>query len=182
MLLIALIVVVGCSSGKEKDTPKDNDVGIEDNGNDDEKEKEDSPGGTLRLGETGTLNTTIGDYEVTPVSFEIVDKPNGIEPYNEGHIFVIVDTKIKNIGDDTLEGADLTSSTVLADDDDRKSDNHWEIDIVNHFEGELKPGEEMSGQLLFQTPPSDHYALIFGYALETVSNEVVWRFDADEAK
>lgn len=72
----------------------------------------------------------------------------------------------------------------MLDDTELKSENRWGYgySFIEEITEEINPDSEVSGQLVFELPKSKYYDLYFGWGLETVSNEVIWRFDADEAK
>ena len=138
-----------------------------------------SDGGILSLGETGTMDDTLGTYEVTPTAVEFVESADGESPYNG--IFVVVDITIKNTGDAELASEDIAKADLFNSDDIRMESLNY-YSFAENFEGPIAPGEEMSGQLVFDHNQTDTYQLIFGYGLETVSNEVKWEFSKDEAK
>ncbi|WP_117168156.1 DUF4352 domain-containing protein [Paraliobacillus sediminis] len=149
----------------------------------DETDSSESEGEILSLGETGTSETVLGDFEVTPTAVrfldEIKDGPYS-EPHNDG-VFAVVDVTLKNIDDEAIESSDITNVHIFGEDGDSVVSNPT-FPTLENFEGEIAPGEEMSGQLLFDTGQSDSYKLVFGYGRSTVSNELTWEFTADEAE
>lgn len=181
-LFISLLLIVACGSNG---TGSEQNEGNSNNANPD-NEVEQASDEKLRLGDTGTLKDTIGEYEVTPTAFEITKSVDGDVPsHADTHDddFIIVDITIKNIGDSALEGPDITrSGVVLADDNDLKSDNRWDYEWGDQITSEIQPGEEVDGQLVFERPPSEYYELIFGYGLSSVSSQATWYFEPDEAK
>lgn len=188
MLTIALLIIAGCSgNNNDEGNNNQNEGNTNQEASNDESSNEendsDESDEILRLGETGTVKTTIGEYEVTPTSVEIVESRDGNEPSIDNGYFIIIDAEIKNIGESTLETSDIVGgTTALLDDEEGRSHIRPQYDFTDQFIGEIGVGEEVTGQLLYERRDSEYYDLVFGYALETVSNQVTWRFDADEAK
>src|SRR5699024_12606713 len=131
---------------------------------------------------TGVHETTIGDYEVTPTAFEIVESVNGVEPDNGNFNFIIIDVTVKNIGDTVLDGKEV-AKIDLRDAEDFVRSNKKQYDFVNHFEEVIEPGEEVEGQFIFTSLPDlEYYDLIFGLHRSGVANELTWRFTQDDLK
>lgn len=189
MLLLSLFIIAGCNSKNDNEESK-KDNSQEENTNNQDENDSDSSNEILGLGDTGTLETVIGDYEVIPESFEIVKDIDGITPTEEGDVFVIVDITVKNIGDTTLNPEEVTTDTaVLLDKEEYKYDLLTSVSMdgpydeyINIISEEIQPDEVVDGQLLYALPPTNQYSLVYGWGLDTTSNEVTWRFDADEAK
>ncbi|WP_117168155.1 DUF4352 domain-containing protein [Paraliobacillus sediminis] len=149
-----------------------------------ETDSSESKGEILSLGETGTMETILGDFEVTPtgVKFleEIEDGGSNVEPSNE--VFIVVDVTVKNIGDEAFESGESITADLF-DMSDAGLGNTPGYSSVEDFDGEVAPGEEVSGQLIFDFWETDPYILIFGYGYTSdLSNEVTWEFTADEAE
>ncbi|WP_117168157.1 DUF4352 domain-containing protein [Paraliobacillus sediminis] len=198
--MVIAFVLVGCNNDDEANETSDNEVtedsteASETAGEADEAESEgsdsdasdsssDSKGEILSLGETGTMETILGNFEVTPsaVQFleEVEDDGSYAEPGNG--VFVVVDVKVKNIHDKPLESSDIISLDLVDRDGAGSTDNPT-FSSIESFEGEIAPGEEMTGQLIFNHFKEDYYQLQFGADLSTVSNAVTWEFTADEAE
>lgn len=61
--------------------------------------------------------------------------------------------------------------------------NFDDFEELDHFEGEVAPGETMTGEIIFDFVFDDAYELSFGAAyLDSLSNEVRWTFGADEVE
>lgn len=172
LLLLTLLFVVACG---ESNDDKNNDNS--DDGNEDSEE-------VLGLNDTGTLETNLGDFEVTPTAIEIQESIDGETPVNDGYNFVIIDVIIENIGETTLEAKDIAESTtiVIISDEPRTSTVQSHYDFPeNKITEDLKPGDKAEGQLLFEVKPSEYYDLTYGNGLPSfVSNKVTWRIDSDE--
>ncbi|WP_440896934.1 DUF4352 domain-containing protein [Amphibacillus sp. Q70] len=189
--IAVLLVISACSNSN--DAP-DDEVANDENESelDDEGESDDQSSGAaapsgevLSLGETGTMETAIGNFEVTPTSFrfeEEIDEDGEIEnPYNG--IFIIVDLTIENIDDEPIISEDLIYSVVLKDEGGAGIDPIVEFTSTNNFEGEIAPGETVTGEIIFDFITNDVYELSFGADyLESLSNEVRWILEADDAE
>ncbi|WP_117168158.1 DUF4352 domain-containing protein [Paraliobacillus sediminis] len=191
-------VLVGCNNDDEANETSDNQVtedSTEVTGEDYEAEEaegdesasdesdssSDSKLEILSLGETGIIKDSIGTYEITPTSFELLEATEEAEPSNG--VFVLINLTIKNIGDESVDSSGLVNdSAALIDSDDIAEFNEDYYKFVDAFDGEVESGEEISGQLLFDQAKTDNYSLMFGYGLETVSNQIKWGFSAEEAK
>lgn len=182
LLIIAMLAVAGCGNNNDTNNGETNN-----NANDNQNEAEENSSAAdgedqvLQLGETGTIKSTIGEYEVTPTSFVVADEWEGETPRIDGDVYVIIDIIITNIGDTVLEGKDLRKVDAIGGNDIVSSNNALS-DKINELEGELQPGEEMEGQLAFGLIPTNTYKLVFGMHLGSVSNEITWELDADKAE
>ena len=183
-----LLLVAGCSSDDKasQGQPNSSSNKTEDTNisSEESSEKESvshdstAEGEVLRLGETGTVESTIGEYEITVESFEFVDEVEGESSLME--LFVLVDVSVTNTGDQTLLGEDINSA-ALFNQEGITQENTLYYESIELLKGEMAPGESMQGQLLFHQSSSDYYDMVFNYGLETVSTELTWRFDAEEA-
>lgn len=192
--LVALLVIVACNN----DTPEEDDVadnGVEapddDGTNDDENasdeedvadEDSDLSGDLLSLGEIGLLETALGDYEVTPTSIRLLEEVGVEQPYND--TFIVMDLTITNVGDEAIVSQDIITARLGSAIGDRGSvSNFDDFEEIDNFEGEIAPGETMTGEIIFDFVLDDSYELSFGAVyLDSLSNEVRWVFDTDEAE
>ncbi|HLQ97188.1 MAG TPA: hypothetical protein VK135_00725, partial [Candidatus Dormibacteraeota bacterium] len=95
---------------------------------------------------------------------------------------IIIDVTVKNIGDTVLDGKEV-AKIDLRDAEDFVRSNKKQYDFVNHFEGDIEPGEEVEGQFIFTSLPDlEYYDLIFGLHRSGVANELTWRFTQDDLK
>ena len=196
LCLIIILAIVGCTNN----TPADEDIDnpIEENLDDNEGENEDSSpddneednsvsespsasGDLLSLGETGVMETAIGNFEVTPTSVRFLSEVGGEKPFSE--VFVVIDLTIKNVDTDTIISEDIISARLHSLDDSGSTTNFDDFEEINNFEGEIEPGKTMSGEAIFDFRKLEGYQLSFGAAyLDSLSNEVRWEFDAEEAE
>lgn len=124
-LIISLLLVAACGNNDNSNGQNEGNSNNASNVNSDNEAEQTSE--KLRLGDTGTIKDTIGEYEITPSSFEITDSVDGDVPTtaSRGDQFIIVEITIKNIGDSALVGSDITRTGVaLFDDEDGLSDNY----------------------------------------------------------
>ena len=197
--LIILLVIVGCNNTPDEEvvendiTENQDEETTNDAENDNSNETSDSEEGSistshdldssdsvLGLGETGVMETAIGDYELTVLSFEFIDGPE--EHLSGSQMYLAVDINIKNIGTDVIDSEDVANATIT-DSESGGRPNETAIDIVDHFEGTIAPGEEQSGQLLFRFREEDTYHLKFGANhLDSLTNELTWEFTLEESQ
>ncbi|WP_099158594.1 DUF4352 domain-containing protein [Virgibacillus ndiopensis] len=135
----------------------------------------------LGIGDTGIVHNNHSKFEVTLNSVEITEKKG--DHTSETGVFVIPNITVKNIGDDTIIGDDILSSTALTYEPGTSGYTVVYLDgIFNGWPAEIKPQESKSVDVVFDEIKNDVYALQFGHALESVSNEVRFTFNRDEAK
>jgi|SRR5699024_2190070 len=139
-----------------------------------------SDGEALSLGETGTVESTIGEYEVTFESFELQDKMEGEESVKNNGIFVLMDATVEITGDEPIEASDINKARLF-NAEEASTENTSYYESVNMIEGTLEPGDKVDGQFLFSLAESDAYKLVLNYGLDGVATEITWEFSADEA-
>lgn len=175
--------------GQNNDT--ENQTNNENENNGDEDNATGNPKGDtedqldLSIGDTGTFDTTLGQYEMTLNKAELIDgELEGEKSTRDGYI--LLDITIKNVSDETLDLEDLIYSMEVTDNlDYTGSQDHADVyDTVDAFEGDIEPGEEKSAQFLTIVDDSEEY--FFRKAVGNVaggsSNQVIWSFSAEEAK
>ncbi len=199
LITIALllgILLIGCSSDNNEQQPQEDeqpttetnsDVSEDENGNGENEESDsdsketssDNSSGVLSLGETGTVESTIGDYEITFNSFQLLEEMEGESAEGE-EVFVLVDAKVTNTGEDSLNGKDLYTASIFSD-DGLSAENTFYYESINLFEGTIEPGASMEGQFLFISSASDTYELVYNNSLGALATVLTWEFSADEA-
>lgn len=139
----------------------------------------------LKIGDTGTFDTTLGQYEMTLDRAELVDgELEGEKSTRDGYI--ILDITIKNTSDQTQDLEELIySMEVISNLDHTGSQDHAHVyDTITAFEGDIEPGEKASAQFLTIVDDSEEY--FFRKAVGNIaggsSNQVIWSFSAEEAK
>ncbi|MGN7312390.1 DUF4352 domain-containing protein [Alkalicoccobacillus gibsonii] len=166
------VVLIACSN--EESQPVNEENSTEQTSSDDstldeetETESEESALGEgryedqldLRIGETGTVETTIGVYSVKVNKVEIVQELDG--EMSELDYFVLVDYTLKNKGDEELDAAHSISNLEFTDDLEVSGfPNYAEYyETLSLVEGTLAPGEETTGQGLHDAYENDEYYL-----------------------
>jgi|SRR5690625_1456603 len=98
----------GNSENTENNNSEDNNGSDNENiGSDDNSKSHSGDNEVLNLGETGEVETTIGDYEITFESFELLDEIDGEESVMNDGIFVLVDTTIEIAGEDSIDAKEI---------------------------------------------------------------------------
>ena len=210
LLLVALssLIIVGCVNNTEeaKDssiqspieeevTDSDEDLNQEDeedvnSTNDTEDEADstldhtDAGDNLLSIGEKGVIETALGHYEITPTGIRFEEEMKDEDPYQspDNGVFIIIDVTMTNIGDKTLVSDEVITAR-LHNEDGSGGMSNYEFQSINNFKEELDPGESYSGELLFDYSKEDTYQFSFGSAhLDSLSNEVRWEIDSEEAE
>ncbi|WP_284139665.1 DUF4352 domain-containing protein [Virgibacillus sp. LDC-1] len=139
----------------------------------------------LKIGDTGTFDTTLGTYEMTVESAKLVGPEfEGIESRLDN--FILVDLKIKNTSNETLQVEDLMMSMQVTEylDGSGFTDSSKLFENLKTFSGSINPGEEMHGQFIAEIYESETY--YFRENPGTVagggSNQVIWNMPAEEVK
>ncbi|HEU5140386.1 MAG TPA: DUF4352 domain-containing protein [Bacillales bacterium] len=181
VLLFSLSFLWGCNGGgkeSQKTTANISDDSMEQNSD----EIGNQVG--LEVGEVGTIQDTLGTYEVKLKSADIKKEVKGLE--SKADIFILVKLSIKNVGDHPIKAGEVIESVKLLD--DHKGGGEDKADHtkgLNTFKGkgEIQPGTSKNGVLLFDMPESEYYQMVWNFGFTgTLSNKVTWEFDASEAK
>ncbi|ADU31783.1 DUF4352 domain-containing protein [Evansella cellulosilytica] len=182
LIITGLIVfTVACSDSNENDADHNDESTVDEETENIEQDNIDSyesKDEVLSIGDTGRMIDTLGEYEITIKEVEITDDIAENTPNMDR--FIEIDLEIENVGDTLLDGIDLIN-TNLFDEEDRMQENRFYREYINNVEGEIQPGEILTGQILFEHHDSSFYRLVFGWGLSSVSNELTWHFTADEA-
>jgi hypothetical protein len=172
LIALTLLTTVGCGDkASEGTTTEPTSASKETRENTNKVDQENK---VLRLGETGRMKSTLGEFDVTVNSFELLDEYDGNNPYFE--VFIVADVTIENIGDSSLNSWAITRTRLENVERGTGTDSEG-ID----FPEEIHPGETVSGKILFDNYPYGSYELIFGFARSSVSSELTWGFDVSEA-
>ncbi len=166
--LLLTIGLIGCSSNEVNQQSTDQSNEKESTNNSDDE--------VLGLGETGRVQTTIGDYEITFESFQLLDELEG-ETADKNEVFILMDAKVTNVGEETLNGQDLYTASIYSD-DGLSAENTFYYESINLLKGTIESGESMEGEFVFSSSISDNYKLVYNHAL---GEELTWKFSADEA-
>lgn len=197
LTVISLILIAGCSKKEKVDTasesqnePPTSQNSKEENSQDtkekenikEEKPEEDQLG--LKLGETGVVESE-EKIEVTLDSPRFENEVAGITPSND--VFMVVNATVKNIGDSTFDGKDIFVSDISTDENNERSANLNPIfegkdTEVKLLSGELKPGDTVKGELVFDTKKAKKYQIAFGHESSQIITKSAWNFSENEVK
>lgn len=189
-ILITIFLLAACGSSEDEEevvadaTEENNEENEESEGNGTDSDNLNEE--VMELGETGFVDDEIGQYEITPKSVEIFKERDGITPYNDDEVFVLIDYTVKNLGEEPIEAEDVLGFRSLLENaqgnrvDEKRS---YDFDFVDKATGTIAPGESYEGQMFFDPPESetDEYTLQFGSSAADVE-DAEWFFTASEAK
>ncbi|QQZ10430.1 DUF4352 domain-containing protein [Heyndrickxia vini] len=179
---------------KDSNNATEQDSGNEDKENTEKKEdnsKNSSSTGNfkdqtdLKIGDTGKLESTLGKYEITVKSIKLKNEIGG-EVSQIDHLF-LTEITIKNIGDQPIDAAETIGLLELTDDlEGSGSPNDSDFYKVSKpFSGEIKPGQTMTGEAVFQGLDSKTYYIRVTpglIAASAVKNKAIWTFKKSEAE
>ncbi|HEY4602316.1 MAG TPA: DUF4352 domain-containing protein [Cerasibacillus sp.] len=138
----------------------------------------------LKLGDTGKFDTTLGTYEMTVESAELLEELDGKEAQFD--YLILIDLKLKNTSDHDLDVDDIMTSLEVTDNLEGSVffDASPSFDSVEVLTGTIQPGEEISGQFITEAYEADEYYFREdpGNVAAGGSNQVIWTIPADEAK
>ena len=161
---------------QEEDEEESDDLHEVDKGASDGDWGEDQLG--LGIGDTATKSSNMVMAEIT---LDSVEKEEDDEAYY-GH-YTILHMTVKNIGDEAAEFEDIFDTTELSDggiDESAEGGEIWEPETIDELPGEVAPGEEVSGALIFDVDEADDYMVYMDFGLESVSNKTTFEFDDEE--
>lgn len=138
----------------------------------------------LRIGDTGIADTTIGKFELTVDSAEIVGSElDGVESVLEE--IIVLNLTFKNIGDEVIIAEDIMSMMGITDNIDGSNyhNNPEAFESIDTFEGELQPGEERKTQFVAHIYEADEYYFRMdpGNVASGSTNQILWTISAEEA-
>jgi len=138
----------------------------------------------LRLGDTGLVQTSIGTYELTINSVEIV----GTELDGEAALLdeiILLEMTFKNIGEEPIIAEDVMINLGLVTDLEGTDNTNAaaSFDSAEYFEGEIAPGEEREAQFITDTRTAEEYYFRTspGAVAAGTHNEVIWTITDEEA-
>lgn len=140
----------------------------------------------LGMGETGiVVDNSENRYEVTLNSIEYEDIVGGTEAIGDTH--AIVNITVKNIGEDSFDARDIyePSFGVPGDEGLQATLNPLFIDdpeMVDHdlLEGEVAPGESVSGVHIYDIEKGDEYRFIIGGSGHQIITYAQWEVSGSE--
>ena len=190
---LVLSLLVACSNNSSTNVDEDGNTGTDVTNENEtqqnlEEEKEDDEVTVeeqldLKIGDTGTIQTSIGTYELTIESAEIVTELDGLESMLEE--LIILDMTFKNIGDKAIVAEDILAMIGITGNFDG-SNNHNSAEAypsIDNFTGEFGPGEEIKTQFIADIYVADEYYFRpdRGVVSAGTSSDVMWTITAEEA-
>ncbi|MFC0299816.1 DUF4352 domain-containing protein [Virgibacillus soli] len=186
ILLIMGLFLTACSGsddGDKKDEPN-NEQGASTSDKESSDDKNDSKEGNIyQIGDTAQTETSsLGyPYEVTVNSFDLTTddiEGHSLEEYNynpeEGGRFAVINVTIKNTGSESfIPNQQMSADLLFASTDGGDTDNNE--DFFLEREQELKPGDEITGNLVFADSNYLSEEILY-FVYERMSNEEI-RFE-----
>ncbi|WP_449540409.1 hypothetical protein [Ferdinandcohnia sp. Marseille-Q9671] len=174
LLMVLLFALTACSDNNETSSPNQKETKNEDSSREDSKTvvSDDSGTAVLTIGETGLIESTIGNYEVTPESVIFI---NSIEGKTSSYGTLIEATiHFKNVSDKAIE----TSSILYGDGRIIPLSDEEVYAIAVHITDEvqeIQPNETVTMKIVYDALEDKNYHLAFGDGL--TSNEVRWSIE-----
>lgn len=139
----------------------------------------------LKIGDTATVQTSIGTYELTVDEAEIVGSElDGVS--TELEQLIVLDLTFKNVDSEPLSAEDIMSSLGVTDilDGPNNHNSAEAYESIDDFEGELAPGEERKTQFIADVYTAEEYYFRQnpGVVAAGTSNDVMWTIPAGEAQ
>lgn len=178
-------------SDNVNDLEENNEENNEVNENEENNDTEETSGSSenyddqlgLAIGDTGQLTSNTGTFEITVNDVEILDEFEG-EP-SALDLLVLFDITLENTGNESFDADDTVNSLELSESEETGGSSQVYLDELDGIEGDLAPGDSISGEMLFDAVEADAYYLkITGglIASGAVHNEVMWSFERSEAE
>ena len=139
----------------------------------------------LRIGDTGTVESTTGLYEITLNGVEVIQEVDG--QMSELDEFMIAEFTIRNIGEEAIDALDTIGNFELTDAPEAAgmTDMAEHFEGVDAFDGNINPGEQATAQTLYYTFDADEYYVLVTEGLVgtgAVKNKITFTFEKSEAE
>lgn len=138
----------------------------------------------LQIGETGTVVSSKEKYtyEVTlnEVRYQDIEE---LKLFDE--VFMVTEVTIKNIDDRTIDAEDIFTPTLGESDTNEYQSpvgNEFQEGIsgITNIEGEILPGDSVTGHFVYDMKKADKYHFAFGTNWDHITTMVEWEFSEDE--
>ena len=141
---LAALMIAGCGSGSsEGDAPAKEDAAEEVAKVEETKPKE-KPG----VGETVTVDGAAITINSAETVDQVDDMVNTAANLEEGKKYVVIDMTIANDSDEELKISSMVSFE-LKNGDGRKQDYKFPVGTDGQMDGDIAPGDKLSGQLVY---------------------------------
>lgn len=139
----------------------------------------------LKIGDTATIESTLGKFEVTLESVKGVKEIDGEESLL-GNL-LITQLTVKNVGEKAFNTEDQIDTLEMVTDikGEGSPDDSAHFESLKKLTGNLEPGESVSGEAVFEAYESDEYLLMTKRSYRvgnTVYNNAVWTIKKSEVK
>lgn len=138
----------------------------------------------LKIGETGTVVSSEENYtyEVTlnEVRYQDIEE---LKLFDE--VFIVAEVTIKNIDDRSIDAENIFTPTL-----GELETNEYHSPVGNEFqkgisgitniEGEIAPGDSVTGHFVYDMKKADKYHFAFGTNWDHITTMVEWEFSEDE--
>ena len=139
----------------------------------------------LRIGDTGLVQTSLGTFELTLNSAEVIGTELDGESTQLDEL-ILLELTFKNTDDQPLVAEDLMVNLGITSDlEGPNMENFGEFfDSIENFEGEIAPGEEKKAQFISDVYTSGEYYFRPnpGVVASGVHNDLIWTITDDEAR
>ncbi|MBG9785933.1 DUF4352 domain-containing protein [Shouchella lehensis] len=193
--MVAIPFILGACSDSDdgaSSAPAEESSTTDDAGTDEDSENETDDTGTpaeegedqldLVVGDTAIMESNVASFEFTLNSVEMVEEIDGEMP--ELDAYIIASITIKNVGDepiDALETSRTFEYTDFLEGSGMPDDSEW-YDEYDGVEGEIAPGDEMTGTAVYQgyIDEENHLRVKPGLTGISAINDAMFTFTRDE--
>ncbi len=137
----------------------------------------------LKVGDTGYFDDTMGTFEITVNSAELLDELDGEE--SQADHFFLMNITINNTGEETWNAQDFLYGLRVTDDLEMTGygDYAESFDSVEQMTDDIAPNEESTGQFVTEVYDGDTYYFKMRSGITEgsgQSNNVVWEIAKEE--
>lgn len=112
----------------------------------------------LGIGDTATIESTIGTYEITLNYMEYHEEIEG--EISDLEIYLIADYTLRNVGEEDISAVESTTTLELTDylDGSGQPDIAGAFENIDYFSDDLlRPGDEVHGQAVYESYDADTF-------------------------
>ncbi|MBM0066640.1 DUF4352 domain-containing protein [Alkalicoccobacillus gibsonii] len=140
----------------------------------------------LEIGDTGVIETTIEKFEMTINSVTVEKEIDGEKP--DLGVFVLADVTFRNIHEEPLDLEQAVGTFEVTTSEDGGGygpvSEFYNVEVED-LSGDLEPGEEVQGQILFEDNLGDKHYIKVNPGLisaSAVKNQVMWKFSEEDSE
>lgn len=112
----------------------------------------------LEIGDTATIESTIGTYEITLNDMQYHEEIEG--EISDLEIYLIADYTLRNVGEEDISAVESTTTLELTDylDGSGQPDTAGAFENIDYFsDDQLKPGDKVHGQAVYNSYDADTF-------------------------